>query len=167
MTHSMLHQNPPPSVTVTHCRAHRLFRSGASPVLEVTVSYPVLCPADTDTLIPAMMRFNEAYRVMAEKILDWAQGTPFETAMTDFSATGAAAAYRFDRRLLICDMKAAYVLEAEGAFPTSLTVSRTIRSSSRRGEVAERSLTAVDIWRWPELTLCAPCKKGVKFRKNI
>lgn len=167
MIHSVPRINPQPTWPLTHNRLHRVFRVGASPVLEVTVTYPALSPAEdgigTEALRSAVHRFNRAYQQMADTWLAWTQEAPLETAMAAFAAAGAAAAYRFDRRVLVCDMLAAYAPADE---PTRLTVTRTLKSESRRGELSPRSLTATDIWRWPELTLVPPRKNRIQFHKK-
>ena len=142
-------------LAVTHSRTHRTFRAGACPVLDVTVTYPCLGPGQPGSEeSPAVARFNEAYRSMAENLLEWAQGPVLEAAMADFEAAGAGAVYHFDRRIVICDMTASPVLSGDTVEVDFLTVSRSIRVGSRRGEAEERGLTATDRWRWPELTLC-------------
>ena len=150
----MTHSDAP--LTVTYCHICRTCRVGACPVLEVTVTYPVLSLSipDTETVSPAVTRFNEAYRTMAENLLAWAQGSVCEAATADFMAAGAGAAYRFDRRLVTCHMTAAFVPSKENAEVRYLVVTRPLCMTSRRGEVPERRLTATDLWRWPELTLC-------------
>ncbi len=148
--------NSAASLTITHCHARRTCRVGACPVLEVTVTYPALCSAapDTEELPPSVTRFNEAYRTMAENLLEWAQGSLCEAAMADFNAAGAGAAYRFDRRMVVCNMTASCPASADNAEAPCLIVTRTLRMTSRRGEVPEKRLVASDLWRWPELTLC-------------
>ena len=138
----------PALVTVT---AHRILRVGVCPVLEMTVTYPHL---ETDA--PASNRFNETYRDLAESFMAWAETAPYEEAKAAFADLGASAPYRFDRRRLLCSMTAAVQgqvgVDKGERGPTYLAVTRTVRLLSRRGEVAERSVRAVDLWRWPELT---------------
>lgn len=141
-------------LTLTHCEIHRILRAGACPILEVTVTYPCLCPSDPRAGEPssAILRFNEAYRTMAEKLTEWAAGVVFEAALADFNGAGAGAAYRFDRRLVICDMKGEFSSREDRAV-SELTVTRILRLTGRRGSVPERSLTAIDRWSLPALTL--------------
>lgn len=153
----------PQPAAVSTVTSRRLFRVGACPVLEVSVTYPRL-DADSIAAASSVARFNETYRAMAEAFLAWAESAPAEEAKAAFAAMGASAPYRFDRRALTCDVTAIWHGsaravkgrdgEAEGEEGcTVLTVTRTARLTSRHGEVGERSLTAVDEWRWPELTL--------------
>lgn len=147
-------------LTLTHCEIHRILRAGACPILEVTVTYPRLggdedgaveaCPA-AETF-PAAARFNEAYGTMAQNLTEWATGSLFESALADFNGEGSGAAYRFDRRLVICDMVGEFSTCEDGVL-SELTVNRTLRLTSRRGSVPERHLTATDRWSLPALTL--------------
>lgn len=141
-------------LTLHHCHVRRLCRAGTCPLLEVTVSYPVLCPAEEggESMAPAVVRFNETYRAMAEHLTEWAEGTLFEAVQGEFYAAGPGAAYRFDRRRMVCDMTADFSLHEDGEI-LELTVTRRLRMASRRGDVPEREVTATDRWRWPELTL--------------
>lgn len=140
--------------TKTECR---LTRVGACAVLEVTVTYPHI----PDEEIPAVARFNHTYRAMAEAFLAWADTLPAEEAKTAFSAMGAAAPYRFDRRILTCDMTAS--VESSDR----LTVTRSVTLRSRRGELAERTLHAADLWRIPEWTVAGhPRKHPKRTRKS-
>ena len=131
-----------PSFSVQSCAERRLVRVGACPILEVTVTYPRI----PDGTSPTVIRFNETYRAMAEGFLAWAEATPAEEAKAAFAAMGSAAPYRFDRRILTCDMTAS--IES----PARLTVTRNVTLKSRRGELAERTVTAADRWRLPEMT---------------
>lgn len=145
--------DPMPVETLT---ARRLTRAGACVILEVTVTYPHI----PDEESPAVARFNDTYRAMAEAFLIWADTTPAEEARAAFSAMGSAAPYRFDRRILTCDMTAA----AEA--PDRLTVTRAVTLKSRRGELTERTVTAADLWRLPEWTLAGhPRKPSKRARK--
>lgn len=141
-------------LTLHHCHVRRLCRAGTCPILEVTVSYPVLCPEEDggEEMAPAAVRFNETYRAMAEHLAEWAEGALFEVVQGEFYAAGPGAAYRFDRRRMICDMTADFSLHEDGEI-LELIVTRRLRISSRRGEITEREVTATDRWRWPELTL--------------
>ncbi len=140
-----------PIAVIRAVTARRLLREGICPILEVTVTYPWL---ESET--PAAARFNRAYRDAAESFLEWAEVTPYEEAKAAFASLGAAAPYRFDRRVLTCAMTAAFQDYPEGAEgearPTRLTVTRAACLTSRRGEVPERRVAEVDLWRWPELT---------------
>jgi hypothetical protein len=151
----------PAVVSAVTCR--RLFRVGACPVLEVSVTYPRL-DAEAVASAGSVARFNETYRALAEAFLAWAETAPVEEAQAAFAAMGASAPFRFDRRVLTCDVTAewqgkdriakgkdAETWEGDGC--AVLAVTRTARLIGRRGEVEERSLMAVDEWRWPELTL--------------
>jgi hypothetical protein len=132
--------------------ARRLIRAGSCPVLEVTVTYPHI----PDEESPAAARFNHTYRAMAEAFLAWADTLPAEEAKTAFANMGAAAPYRFDRRILACDMTA--VSET----PERLAVIRSVTLKSRRGEMSERTVTATDLWRLPEWTVVKHPKKREK-----
>lgn len=146
---------------VQHHRIHRIYRAGACPILEVTLTYPCLCSAEdgTEALSPAVTRFNEFYETVAERLLSWAEGTIREAAAADFAAEGSGASYRFDRRRLTCDMTVTLPPAEEGSAvqnTVTLTVTRTLVFDGRRGTLRERRLTAEDEWRWPELTLRPP-----------
>ena len=131
----------PDTIPVETLTDRRLTRVGVCAVLEVTVTYPHI-PHES----PAAARFNEAYRSMAESFLAWADTAPAEEARASFAAMGSTAPYRFDRRILTCSMT------AEILSPRLLTVTRTVTLKSRRGELTERRITAVDGWRIPGLT---------------
>ena len=141
-------------LTLHLCHARRLCRAGTCPILEVNVSYPVLCLAEDggEEMAPAAVRFNETYRTVADHLAEWAESTLFETVHGEFLAMGPGAAYRFDRRRMICDMTAEFISREDGEV-SELIVTRRLRISSRRGEITEREVTATDRWRWPELTL--------------
>ena len=131
-----------------HSRIHRVYRRGVCPVLEVTVTYPVL---DTcgETPSSAILRFNEAYRAMAEGYLSWAEGDLLERVTEEFETAGVGAVYRFDRRRAACSMVASV-----SPFPQAhLLVARTVSLEGLGG----RSSTQVseDTWRRPDLTLAA------------
>ena len=139
---------------------HSIQRAGACPVLEITLSYPILRTEEGENAAPSgsVARFNEAYRSIAENLMNWAKGEPREAALADFAAAGPSALYRFDRRMVIGEMNITdpvhiSVLQEEFA-PAFLTVTRRLRVCSRRGEIRERALVETDIWRWPALTLC-------------
>lgn len=145
--------DPMPTETLTE---RRLIRAGACVILEVTVTYPHV----PDEEFPAATRFNDTYRAMTEAFLAWADTTPAEEARAAFSAMGSAAPYRFDRRILTCDMTAA----AEA--PDRLTVTRAVTLKSRRGELTERTVTATDLWRLPEWTVARHPRKRPKRARN-
>lgn len=147
----------PPVETIT---LRRLYRVGACPILEVTVAYPRL----TEEASPAVTRFNETYRAMAEGFLAWGDAAPREEAEAAFCALGASAPYRFDRRALSCSMSAA-LSGAEGK-PARLSVTRTLRLSSRRGEMTEVSLSETNVWRWPELTVTGANSLSLAWRRR-
>jgi hypothetical protein len=113
--------------------ARRLIREGNCVILEVTVTYPYI----PDEESPAVTRFNHTYRAMAEAFLAWSESTPAEEARSAFANMGSAAPYRFDRRVLTCDMTAA-------EDPRRLTVTRSVTLKSRRGELTERTVTAAE-----------------------
>ena len=131
------------TVPVELLTVRRLVRAGACPVLEVTVTYPHIPDGES----PAAARFNHTYRAMAEAFLAWADTLPAKEAKTAFADMGAAAPYRFDRRILTCNMSA--VSKA----PDRLAVIRSVTLKSRRGEMPERTVTATDLWRLPEWTV--------------
>ena len=143
----------PESISVETLTDRRLTRVGACAVLEVTVTYPHI-PLES----PAAARFNEAYRSMAESFLAWADTAPAEEARASFAAMGSTAPYRFDRRILTCSMT------AEILSPRLLTVTRAVTLKSRRGELTERRITAVDGWRLPELTAVKIPRKRIDDR---
>lgn len=151
-------------LTLSHCRLHRICRVGACPLLEITITYPCLCPPEGEGIGSAVDRFNTAYRTMAEKLMAWGEGALYEGVLVEFEAAGAEAVYGFDRRLLVCDMSAAFSEQGEGEGEgTTLTVTRILRLSSRRGGAEERGISASDRWRLPSLTLCAPSRRYGKF----
>ena len=148
-------------LTLTHCRIHRILRAGACPILEVSVTYPCLDVSEAGEACPAaetcsaVDRFNEAYRTMADHLVEWAEGALFEAALADFNGAGMGAAYRFDRRMVVCDM-AGEVLTREDGEADALTVTRTLRLNCRRGTMPDRCLIATDRWSLPDLTLRSP-----------
>ena len=143
----------PDTIPVEALTDRRLTRVGVCAVLEVTVTYPHI-PLES----PAAARFNEAYRSMAESFLAWADTSPAEEARASFAAMGSAAPYRFDRRILTCSMT------AEALSQRLLTVTRTVTLKSRRGELTEQKITAVDGWRIPELTAVKIPRKRIDDR---
>ena len=143
----------PDTIPVETLTDRRLTRAGVCAVLEVTVTYPHI-PHES----PAAARFNEAYRSMAESFLAWADTAPAEEARASFAAMGSAAPYRFDRRILTCSMT------AEALSQRLLTVTRTVTLKSRRGELTEQKITAVDGWRIPELTAVKIPRKRIDDR---
>jgi hypothetical protein len=142
----------PDPIPVDTLILRRLVRAGACPVLEVTVTYPHIPDGES----PAAARFNHTYRAMAEAFLAWADTLPAEEAKTAFADMGAAAPYRFDRRILTCTMTA--VSKA----PDRLAVIRSVTLKSRRGEMPERSITASDLWRLPAWTVVKHPKRSPK-----
>ncbi len=141
-------------ISVTHRRLHHIFRVGACPVLEVTVTYPCLgADLPEDALSPAITRFDQAYLRMAEGVLNWCAGEPLAEAEAAFRAGGAGAGFRFDRRFVTCEMTVTPGGPEEQKDAT-LQVCRTLRMGSRRGEILETTRTGKDVWRIPELTLC-------------
>jgi hypothetical protein len=95
---------------------------------------------------------------MAESFLAWADTAPAEEARASFAAMGSTAPYRFDRRILTCSMT------AEALSQRLLTVTRTVTLKSRRGELTEQKITAVDGWRIPELTAVKISPKRIDGR---
>ena len=152
-------------LTLRHGRVHRVHCIGVCPALEVTAVYPVLDTAGGEPSA-AVLRFNEAYRAMAEGWLSWAEGSLLERVTAELEAGGVGAVYRFTRRRATCEMVACEMAGREMAAddlarPTaSLTVNRTVsldgweRGSARR--VSE------DIWRWPDLTLAVRGTRKMK-----
>ena len=152
--------------SISHTQETRLYRVGATPVLEVTVTYPTL-PAPS----PAAQRFNEAYRAMAEAFFAWAESTPAAEAAAAFCAMERAA-YTFDRRLITCTMTAEP--PREGADPHGeLRVTRTVIASTRRGTLPERRRSSTERWRTDDLTLLSPhprfrgIQRGTHPRKTL
>jgi hypothetical protein len=94
--------------------------------------------------------FNQAYEAMAEAFLLWADRVLGTEAAEAYAAMGISAAYRFDRRLLICSMTAESVHPGNSV----LTVCRHVTYTSRRGEVGVHKRDGTDVWRLPSLTLC-------------
>lgn len=139
----------PDPIPVDTLILRRLTRAGTCVILEVTVTYPHIPDADS----PAATRFNDTYRIMAEAFLAWTDTAPADEAKAAFRAMEAAAPYRFDRRLLTCDMTVSY------DDPHRLTVTRSVTLKSRRGELAERVIHAADCWRLPEWTAVKPLRK--------
>lgn len=148
---------------VNHSRIRRIHRIGVCPVLEVEITYPRLDTdrSETGEVSPAVTRFNEAYRVMAENLLAFAEGGILTAAEADFTAAGETAAYRFDRRTVICDM----IAVSDDSAPNGLVVTRTLRVGSRRGTIAEQRISAEDRWRLPELT-AVPKKERNRRKKS-
>jgi hypothetical protein len=153
------HRPIPAPITVTEITRHRLIRQGAVPVLEVTVCYPRLeCEGDGGRGVTA---FNQAYEAMAEAFLLWADRVLGTEASEAYAAMGISAAYRFDRRLLVCSMRAEFLPAPDFA----LAVRRAVTYSSRRGTVAPHSRNGEEIWRLPSLTLCGG-RRGRKLGAN-
>ena len=134
-------------ITVTEITRHRLIRQGAVPVLEVTVCYP--CLTREGEAAGAILYFNQAYEDVAEAFMLWAERVVGTEAAEAYAAMGASAAYRFDRRLLVCSMRA----EIRPDPADGLAVRRAVTYSSRRGTVGRNSRYGEDLWRLPSLTL--------------
>ena len=132
-------------VTVRLDRMHRLYRSGICPVLEVTVTYPVLEPLGREPS-PAVTRFNEAYRALAEGWMAWGEGILAVRAKQAFSEGGAGAAYRFERWRATCHMTVSLPDEGD----RSLTVTRTVRLCG--GGIPPVEALAADNWRGADLS---------------
>ena len=143
-----MHARPlPVPISVTEITRHRLIRKGAVPILEVTISYPRL-EMEGETA-GSVLRFNQAYEAMTEAFMDWADGVLAKEASEAYAAMGMTAAYRFDRRLLVCSMQA----EPLSPESSALVIHRTVTYSSRRGTVGRNSRYGEDLWRLPSLTL--------------
>ena len=142
------HRPIPAPITVTEITRHRLIRQGAVPVLEVTVCYP--CLTREGEAAGAILYFNQAYEGVAEAFMLWAERVVGTEASEAYDAMGISAAYRFDRRLLICSMTAESVHPGNSV----LTVCRHVTYTSRRGEVGVHKRDGTDVWRLPSLTLC-------------
>ena len=141
----------PDPMTVETLTEHRLTRVGTCAVLDVTVIYPHILDDS-----PAVTRFNDTYRAMAEAFLAWSETVPAEEARAAFAAMGASAPYRFDRRILTCTMT------ASADAPDCLTVTRAVTLKSRRGELTERVIHDADLWRLPAWTVAKPPRKPPK-----
>ena len=144
----------PEIIPVETLTERRLTRVGTCAVLEVTVIYPHILDDS-----PTVIRFNDTYRAMAEAFRAWADTAPAEEARAAYAAMGAAAPYRFDRRILTCDM----TVSCDD--PRRLTVTRAVTLKSRRGELAERIIHAADCWRLPGWTVVTPRESFGKGRK--
>ncbi len=149
------------STSHSHSVVRRIHRVGACPVLEATVTYPCLSVEEGGEA-PSLTRFNEAYRAMAEAWLAWVESALLPAANEAFTAEGAGASYRFDRRVAVCEMKVE-TLTPEGAY---LIVERTLRLTSRRGSAGEVCRRERETWRWPELTLVGENRKKGKEARN-
>ncbi len=143
----------PCTLSLQHVTQRRYARVSHTPVMEVSVTYPVLSlepfGGKDNFFSAAAARFNEAYRAAAENFAEWGMGAPAEEARAAFAEAGMAAAYTFDRRLLICRMEAS--VEGE-----RLVVRRAVLLTCRRGTVASRRQDAVDRWRIADLSLLRP-----------
>lgn len=141
--------------TVDHRYIHRIFRVGACPVLEVTVTYPCLCPdlSPGEDCPPAVRRFNLAYERIADGFAAWCSGIPLEAAEEAFRAAGIGAAYRFDRRTVTCEMMIACGENGQVETGGEICVTRTLRLGSRRGEMPPITRVETDCWRQPGLSL--------------
>ena len=140
--------NPDPAtLTLTHLCERRLIRVGACPVLEITVTYPIL--SGEDPACPVEV-FNSAYRRMTEAFLYWGETAFGELAAGDFAEAGSGAGYRFDRRVLVCRMEADMAEEGDGG---RIRVTRSVWSGTRRTGQKTVLPEVVDVWRLPELTL--------------
>ena len=144
---------------ISSASMHRILRVGSCPVLEVRITYPRLTATEEGS-IPALQRFNETYRRVAEGMMIWAEGAPATRVEEAFLAEGEGAAYRFPRRVLTCTVSA--VCDAEGDGARALRVTRVL--SFRRGRGEERVLLEdVDVWRLSSLTLREKNRKSVLF----
>ena len=147
---------------VSYRDSRRLRRVGACPILEISVTYPVLEEGEGALLPPAVARFNRAYADMAEALLSWADGAPADAAVEAFWAMGEGAMFRFDRRVVTCEMT------VEETHADRLTVRRALTVTTRRGSGEGEEMVARDVWRLPELTLDPPMRKhGKKSAKSL
>jgi hypothetical protein len=135
-------------------------------VLEVSVTYPRL-QAGAGVSEADAERFNRAYSRMAEAFLSWAEGEPAHAAEEAFLSMGAGAAYRFDRRMILCNMTASIVRESRSQGVEFLRVMRQISWGCKRGWGDRKTVVHEDIWRIPSLTLVrrppsdlVPCADG-------
>lgn len=129
---------------VRTCTLRRLHRVREVPVLEVTVTYPVLeamatpptpeVRADRGPDEEDVRRFNEGCRAVGEAFLAWAMDGPAAGAETAYLAAGAEVAnrYRFVRRELSCRMTLC-ALPYDGMPPRW---DRVIRKAEADGQVA-------------------------------
>lgn len=151
-------------VTVEEITERRWHRVGSCPVLEVCVVYPRLRIAEGEPSTDRE-RFNHAYARMAEAFLSWAEGDPARRAAEAFATMGAGAAYRFDRRLLLCKMTVAVVRRTPSDTGGYLRVTRQTSRGRRRMQDHEKIVLHEDFWRIPDMTLtrrcpCAECPDG-------
>ena len=151
------------NVAVDEITERRLHRVGTCPVLEVCVIYPCLrvtegqeggiAPIDAE-------RFNRAYSRMAEAFFAWAEGDPARAAAEAFAAMGAGAAYRFDRRLLLCKMTVAGVRRTPSDAVGYLRVTRQASVGTRSTSDLEKIILHEDIWRIPSMTITRRCPRA-------
>ena len=142
---------------IDHEQIHRIYRAGACPVLEVTLTYPCLRgeAGEADPPHVAVSRFNDFYRGLAEAMLSWVEDTVQKEVLAAFAAEGSGAAYRFDRRQVVCHMTATSSDGQDGRNDekNELIVTREVSFSCRRGSLEERRITATEVWRRRDLTL--------------
>ncbi len=152
------------AVTVEEVTERRWYRVGACPVLEVSVTYPHLTVregAEGEISPVDVGRFNDAYARMAEAFLPWAEGDPAREAAEAFGTMGAGAAYRFDRRLVLCKMTVSSVQRSPSDTVGYVRVVRRVSMGRRREEEHEKNLLHEDIWRFPDMTLVRRCPRGL------
>lgn len=142
---------------ITERRWHRV---GACPVLEVCVVYPRLRIAEGE-LSSDCERFNHAYARIAEAFFTWAEGDPAREAAEAFGTMGAGAAYRFDRRLVLCKMTVSSVQRSPSDTVGYVRVVRRVSLGRRREEEHEKIILHEDIWRFPDMTLARRCPRGL------
>ena len=161
---------------VRTCTLRRLHRVREVPVLEVTVTYPVLeamaCSpapevrADGEPDEEDVRRFNEGCRAVGEAFVAWAMDDPAAGAETAYLAAGAEVAnrYRFVRRELSCRMTLCtppydgmpprwdrVIRKAEADGQVAFCLVREVRMGlrHREGGTCKR---AVSLWLYPALS---------------
>ncbi len=144
---------------ITHTTTRCLMREGSTPVLEITVTYPVLRVDETPS--PAVDRFNDGYRAVADAFASWAGSALLPEAAEAFRSAGSRAAYTFDRRQVTCCMTATIAVRDAGladkqkrrSAKPCLTVRRTVAFGSRRGSVSVLQTDGEERWYLSDLTL--------------
>lgn len=162
--------------TVRTCTLRRLHRVREVPVMEVTVTYPVLeamacfpAPegrADGEPDEEDVRRFNEGCRAVGEAFVAWAMDGPAAGAETAYLAAGAEAAnrYRFVRRELSCRMTLCtppydgmpprwdrVIRKAEADGQVAFCLVREVRMGLRHREGGTCERTA-SLWLYPALS---------------
>ena len=146
------------NMAVEEITERRWYRVGACPVLEVCVIYPRLQIAEGEPSSDSE-RFNHAYARIAAAFFTWAEGDPAREAAEAFGAMGAGAAYRFDRRLVLCKMTVSPVQRSPSDTVGYVRVVRRVSMGRRREEEHEKILLHEDLWRIPDMTLTRRCPR--------